>query len=224
MKKIFLNNWAPLLLYFLLFSTALYFIIGYSKVSIHLYINNFVGNNYIDVFFKYITYIGDGWFVPLFVLLIAVFNLRLALVCLISFVIAVLISITLKFVFFDDVVRPWYTFQWLVHEKVTYVKGVQLYLYNSFPSGHSTQAFALFVPVLMFVNQNKYKLLILSIALLAAFSRTYLSMHWLEDIVAGSLIGLVTGVFVYLLILEKNRLLSLNRSLFKIHPNVLNEK
>lgn len=201
----------PFGLYGLLLITCCYFIFSYTKVTIHLFLNQLVGNAYFDFFFKYITYVGDGWFVPLFILLVSIFNLRLAIICLISFLISVVISVTLKYVFFDDIVRPWYTFQWLVQEKVKYIDGVKLYLFNSFPSGHSTQAFAIFIPLLLFVHQNSFKFLILFVALLAAFSRTYLSMHWLEDIVAGSIIGFTVSFGVYWFINEKNKWPNLNR-------------
>jgi membrane-associated phospholipid phosphatase len=219
-----LNNRIPFLFYLLLLSVCFYFIFNYSKVEIHLFINKFVGNAYLDVFFKYITYIGDGWFVPMFILLITIINLRLALTCLLSFLVAVIISITLKYIFFDDVVRPWHTFQWTVHEKINYVDGVKLYLFNSFPSGHSTQAFAIFIPLLLFVKKTGLKLLILLIALMAAFSRTYLSMHWLEDIVAGSFIGFTTALVVYYLIFEKNKMIRLNMGVMNLKSNKTNEK
>jgi len=222
-KKILLNNWIPLTFYFLLLSVSLFFIASYNKVTIHLFINKFVGDSFIDSFFKYITYIGDGWFVPLFILLVAFFNARLAIVCLVSFVGAVIISLSLKYTIFDDVVRPWFTFQWDVHEKVNYIEGVQLYLYNSFPSGHSTQAFALFIPLMLFVKQNGFKIGILLIALLAAFSRTYLSMHWFEDVVAGTFIGFCTSLVVYYLIPARNKLISLNNGILNLKSKSRNE-
>ena len=223
MKKILLNNWIPIAFYIILLCVSLYFVVSYSKVAIHLYINKFVGDSFMDSFFKYITYIGDGWFVPLFILLIIFFNTRLAVVCIISFLIAVVISLSLKYTIVDDVVRPWFTFQWEVHDKVNYVEGVQLYLYNSFPSGHSTQAFALLIPLMLFVRQNGFKFAVLLVALLAAFSRTYLSMHWFEDIVAGSFIGFCAALSVYYMIPERNKLIALDKGILNLKSKTRNE-
>lgn len=223
MKILIKNNYLVIAFYLAFVLIGLYFISIYSKVQIHIYINQWVGNPFKDLFFKYITLIGDGWFVPFFVLLMALTNIRLAITCIISFSIAVLITLVLKFVFFDDVVRPWYTFQWTVHEKIKYVNGVKLYLYNSFPSGHSTQAFALLIPFLFFVKNNFVKLLILVISILAAFSRTYLSMHWLEDVVVGSLVGFIVAFFTYSYIVCNNKLNKFNASLVnfkKLKTNV----
>lgn len=73
--------------------------------------------------------------------------------------------------------------------------------YNlSFPSGHSEGVFALacFCSLLL---PNKYRIfgaLFFAIALLAAFSRIYLSQHFYEDIYVGSLIGAFGALFVFL--------------------------
>ncbi len=224
MKNLIKNNYLVFAFYLVLIFTGLFFILNYSKVQIHLYINQWVGNPIYDMFFKYITLIGDGWFVPFFIILMALINIRLAITCLISFAFAVVITLILKFVFFDDVVRPWYTFQWIVHEKLNYVNDVKLYLYNSFPSGHSTQAFALLIPFMLFIKSNSIKYFILLISLLAAFSRTYLSMHWLEDVVVGSLIGYTVAIVVYNYIFNKNKFTMLNVPLLKYINSINNAK
>lgn len=69
----------------------------------------------------------------------------------------------------------------------------------SFPSGHSEGVFALacFCSLLL---PNKYRIfgvLFFAIALLAAFSRIYLSQHFYEDIYVGSLIGAFGALFVF---------------------------
>lgn len=67
--------------------------------------------------------------------------------------------------------------------------------FTSFPSGHSMAAFALFY-VLSYIYQNKYfDYFFLTLAVLAALSRSYLFNHFLQDILVGSLIGLVIALF-----------------------------
>lgn len=71
----------------------------------------------------------------------------------------------------------------------------------SFPSGHATIAVAFYgylAFMLIRICGDRYKwpisILAGSIAILIGFSRLYLGVHYLSDVVAGSLIGLVALV------------------------------
>jgi len=67
--------------------------------------------------------------------------------------------------------------------------------YLSFPSGHTTSAFAVFT-LLMFSTRNRVlKIIFLAMALLIAFSRIYLSKHYLSDIMFGIIIGYNTSKY-----------------------------
>jgi membrane-associated phospholipid phosphatase len=68
---------------------------------------------------------------------------------------------------------------------------------NSFPSGHSTTCFAIFTSLALFFWKNQKLQFVLSIcAILFSLTRVYLSQHFLEDVIAGSLIGTITAVLV----------------------------
>ena len=69
------------------------------------------------------------------------------------------------------------------------------YIVNSFPSGHSTTAFSVFVAFAMLLP--KYKWLFLIFASLIALSRVALGVHYFSDILIGSLIGTVTSLYLY---------------------------
>ena len=68
----------------------------------------------------------------------------------------------------------------------------------SFPSGHSSASFA--ASVAIFCNNKKYGAFALVLALLIAFSRLYLYLHFPSDVLAGSIIGSVCGYISYLII------------------------
>jgi undecaprenyl-diphosphatase len=67
----------------------------------------------------------------------------------------------------------------------------------SFPSGHSMSAFAIAVPLCIFYPQLQAGLLALSLSI--AISRVILGMHFVSDVVVGSLLGAGLGYGAYLI-------------------------
>lgn len=65
--------------------------------------------------------------------------------------------------------------------------------YYSFPSGHATASFSVVGVAIMRCDVNVL-LPILLLASLIAFSRLYLRVHYLTDVVAGMLLGLTAGM------------------------------
>jgi len=148
---------------------------------------------------------------------IMIYNVRLGVVSISSFLLASLISIGLKEIFFDDENRPFFIFTYYEHLKLKLVNGVQPFIHNTFPSGHATQAFAIFSILLFFSERLSIKIIFLFIAILTAFSRVYLSQHWMNDIVAGSCIGMFFAIFFYFFLIEKNKLNTVTREGHRIN-------
>jgi len=69
------------------------------------------------------------------------------------------------------------------------------YMVNSFPSGHSATAFSLFLALGLIFKRALIPFLIL--AFLVAFSRTAIGVHYLSDVIVGSLIGALTALYLY---------------------------
>jgi undecaprenyl-diphosphatase len=67
----------------------------------------------------------------------------------------------------------------------------------SFPSGHSMSAFAIAIPLCIFYPELQAPLLGLSVSI--ALSRVILGMHFVSDVVVGSLLGIGLGYGSYLL-------------------------
>lgn len=76
----------------------------------------------------------------------------------------------------------------------------------SFPSGHSATAFSVAV-CLLFCPKLKLPLRITAVLFAAAIatSRVYLSVHYLTDVVCGSLVGIACGVLFGLIALNLQR-------------------
>lgn len=66
---------------------------------------------------------------------------------------------------------------------------------SSFPSGHSASSLA--VAMILYKENIKYKKTIMFAALLMAFSRLYVYVHYPSDVIVGILAGIVIGLFVY---------------------------
>ncbi len=75
----------------------------------------------------------------------------------------------------------------------------------SFPSGHTSAAFATVVPMLYMHRRKGILALILAVAI--AFSRMYLFVHFPTDILGGMIIGILSGILAILLVqkMEKRR-------------------
>lgn len=215
--KSFLKNNSLVLLSYLCLLVASFVVIGsFKKTDIHLYLNSLVGNPFFDKFYFYITYLGDGNMAIVMLLLLMFYNVRIGLYCSMTFIFASLSSVGLKHFFFDDVNRPFYVFNYFEHIQLCLVDGVDVFIHNSFPSGHATQAFAIFMSLAFSLSSKKIKFLLLILAVLTAYSRVYISQHWLEDVVAGSFVGTSFSVLFYFLIFNHKKIVLLNQSLFKI--------
>jgi len=69
------------------------------------------------------------------------------------------------------------------------------YLVNSFPSGHATTAFSVYVALALVFPKFKYFFIV--IAILIASSRVLLTAHYFSDIIIGAMIGTFTSIFLY---------------------------
>jgi membrane-associated phospholipid phosphatase len=67
--------------------------------------------------------------------------------------------------------------------------------WTSFPSGHS--ATALSVAMFLALLFPRWRFVALFAGTLVAFSRIYLSQHYISDVIAGSFLGIVSTVLLY---------------------------
>lgn len=159
----------------------------FQKLELHRLINLY-HTKVLDSISKYITHIGDGLFFILIIVFSLLFSLKKSLLLFITFIVTAGITQFLKRGVFPNVMRPMHFFQNDVNfhkiENFTY------HFNNSFPSGHATSCFALFTLLAIFSSNNKlFQIIFLFSALLISFTRVYLSQHFFQDILAGSIIG-----------------------------------
>ncbi len=152
---------------------------------------------FFDFFFKTITYLGDGLFAFPFIAFIILFKSIFRGIVLLSAVLLSFIVVqSLKIYVFPGMPRPLKYFSETI--KLHFVEGVDIHSYNSFPSGHSAQAFAIFLLLALFSNNKKLSVLYFIPAVLVTASRMYLAQHFLMDIYFGALIATVLTFITYI--------------------------
>jgi membrane-associated phospholipid phosphatase len=181
-------------LLFLLIGGILQFI--YNKADLFFLIN---GNHSsaADYFFKYITHTGDGVFYILLIVLLALISYRKALIGISCYAVSALVAQVLKRLVFADNLRP-RTFFEHSQQAIHAVDGVTLHSHNSFPSGHATSAFSLFCLLSILSRNKQLGFVWFSLAVVASYSRVYLSQHFFGDVYAGSVIGVVSTLVLYI--------------------------
>jgi len=177
--------------YLLILIICLVIKLNFSRPEIYFAVNRF---NFplADTLAPYITDLGDGWTAISLSLILMFVSYRKALIMGSSYVITSISAQIIKFLF--DAPRPKLYFGHQL-DHAHFVKGVEILSQHSFPSGHTTTAFSAAV-LLSYWSKNKgWAPVFLLLAILVGYSRMYLSEHFFEDVLAGSVIGFVLTLF-----------------------------
>ncbi len=166
----------------------------FSKPDIHIWLNSH-NSGFFDWVFSHVTFLGDGLFAICLAVLLLFYTLRSSVFLLTAYLTTGLVVQILKRIVFADYLRPVKYFHDTV--QLHLVDGVRLLNGHSFPSGHSASAFALFLCLAIFSHNRFVKLICFLLACTVAYSRVYLSQHFLMDILAGSLIGVIGTIALY---------------------------
>lgn len=178
--------------FFLLICSVL--LISYSKTELHIFSNE-ASTPFLDAFFKYATFLGDGTMIAILFIVLLFVKYRYAFAFLTGSLATSLIVNIFKKLILHNVYRPSKYFELFETYQLHFVDGVKLHSFQSFPSGHTATAFNLFLTMALLVKSNTLKLFFFIMAVLVAYSRVYLSQHFLQDITAGAFIG-VTLILV----------------------------
>lgn len=187
--KTFYQSW---LIWFILVGLYLSF---NSKPSASLALNE-IHTPFADIFFRYITWGGDGILIGIVCFVFLFVRLRFGiLLSLVSFISAFLVSLLKQFY---DEPRP---SRYFAGQDINWVDGIDLYANHSFPSGHAAGAFTMFLLLTFFFNNKLLSAVFFVLAFLVAVSRVYLFQHFLIDVWVGSFCGVVFGTILYHLIM-----------------------
>ena len=196
------NNGPFLSAFALIWFVFLLIALEYSRINAHYLLNSF-HTSILDTFFQYFTYIGGGFPVYLGIAWF-LYNKRQGLYILLTQGLTSIITQALKYICAHP--RPLTYFREMSTPLPPTVNGVEIWdAYHSFPSGHTSAAFAL-CACLAAIVPPKYRwaqLVLVLFGWLGAYSRIYLSQHFIDDILAGSVIGIFSAGLLYLILFQK---------------------
>lgn len=156
-------------------------------------INNSLKCSVLDILMPIVTYFGSA-FVTIPLCIAAILNknasvhrfgIGSALALSISYIISEIIKITV------NRLRPFLKMENLNIKKI----GIDKY---SFPSGHTTAAFSIGIMGSLFLPSASA--IFITIAFAVGVSRMYLGVHYPTDVFAGSILGSITSICIFLII------------------------
>jgi membrane-associated phospholipid phosphatase len=180
--------------YIFVLTASLTLLLYYSKSEIHIWINSH-NNIFFDFFFSKITYLGDGITAVIICLLLLFYRIRYSIFTFFAYAFSGIIVQILKHTIFSGSIRPvkYFLGKYALH----LVDGVKMYSMDSFPSGHSATAFAVFLFLALLTRKRLWQITFFILACLIAYSRMYLSQHFLVDITVGSVIGVLISLTLF---------------------------
>ena len=154
-------------------------------------------NEIADQFFRYFTHYGDGIMWAPLGLFCFFFRRKYFIAVVAGVLISTIIAQFLKRVVYPDELRPigYLSETFPVHR----IAGVELKRIHSFPSGHTTTAFAMALIMAYMINKKAWSIILPLFAALAAYSRVYLGQHFPTDALAGMCIGILSAVLSLLI-------------------------
>lgn len=169
-------------------------IMTHEKGELHLLLNSY-HRPFWDYFFKYFTYLGGE--IPLIIVVLLLFyRFNTAFYLLATIVFNSILTNSLKVLF--GVPRPVLFFQQNFPDVVLpLVDGVEMFKRNGFPSGHTSAVFATMLCIALIIRNKYASFICLLIAVLGGYSRVYLSQHFAQDVMLGSIIGIASALLLY---------------------------
>lgn len=200
-----------------LFLLITLFLTSFSRVDGFILLNSFHTNT-LKLVFNLFTFMGDGLFsiiVALFILIFAKNHSKLALIVLVAYLSSGIVAQVFKAIIYAP--RPSLYFKlnhidFYIDTFATSRAGA-----NSFPSGHAASVYALVTVFAVYCKRKYISFCLIIIGILAGYSRIYLAHHFLIDVLAGMILGLLFGT-LSLIWLDKVASVKINAFLSKYNP------
>lgn len=172
----------------------------HSKGEEILYINQFQSQS-LDYFFRFMTWFGEIILLILLGVYLFLKNKKYLVYSLSAYLIQTVLVQGLKRI--TDLPRP---LAYPLTASLTPIENTQKLLHGSFPSGHTATVFFLAVLIINYFKPAKSLcFLITLIAISVGISRMYLLVHFKEDVLAGSVIGVLMAELAHYFYLRNSQ-------------------
>jgi membrane-associated phospholipid phosphatase len=156
----------------------------FNKDAANLYLAQ-INNPILDELFYYSTIMGEALFIAPVIFILIISNIGRGIFLIFNTTLATLITAILKLLFNEG--RPMTYIQ--DFEMVSQHAFWEIHSSLSFPSGHTTAAFALFISLGILSKNRLLILFYIILAIIVGTSRIYLFQHFFIDVFFGALIG-----------------------------------
>jgi hypothetical protein len=161
----------------------------YSRETVFLWFNHDLGT-FFDFFFTHMSELALGWiWIPYFLVVFFWFK-KDPLFIFLNFLFSTLLTQVPKNFIWNKVSRP--LASQIPTEQIHLVKGVEMHLWNSFPSGHTATAFTLFLLTVYLFPKKGVLVLAGFYAIACGYSRVYLGQHFPLDVAGGITVALIS--------------------------------
>jgi membrane-associated phospholipid phosphatase len=214
------NSWFFIPFYIFLGITPL-LILANSRGHFVLLLNRF-HNDFLDSYFVFFSNIGDGISFAFLLAGLGLYRFKYLLLGLSTFLGSGAVTQILKHMF--DLPRPFLFFQEQGIAIENFVEGVRVAKWLSFPSGHTTAGFAIFLFLAFITKYKKLGLLFFLCALSVGVARIYLVQHFLIDVYFGALLSTLVTTWIFNLYENSQKITNSNWYNYSVFEKVTGRK
>lgn len=193
MQKKYNGFWVFCILWALLMLAGGSLFVFVDKGQVVLYFNNQFHSVVSHRFFEIYTMLGLGSVFFGVIVFLGFYKIYYFFIGSIVLILNGLVTFVLKHLVFTGFPRPT---KFLGSEDLNLIDGFDYHSMNSFPSGHTFTAFAMFTLIAFVVNRRDLSVLFFILASLIGFSRMYLLQHFYMDVYAGAALGFAFSTLV----------------------------
>lgn len=165
------------------------------KVELHYWFNQ-LNQPFLDRFMAFGTHLAEEISITIIALILLSYRVKDGLFVALTCIISSIVTQFFKRQVFNNHYRPSKVFEEFPEYALQFIEGVELHTRYSFPSGHTTAAFALCLSLAIVFNKKYVDFLLFTVALFIGYTRIYLSQHFFMDLVAGSFVGVSVTILI----------------------------